>query len=246
MRSNFRVIPVIDVMNGQAVHANKGKRKQYKPVSSKLVESASAIHLIRAYIDLFGFQEVYIADLDAIVHENPNIELIKTIINETEISLMLDAGVRNIFDIVEITDLGVDKVILATETIDSFDVIADGVEQLGPESVVVSIDMKNKVILARNEKIKGCNIFEIIEFCTKKGVKEFILLDLVRVGTRSGCYDPLYGEIRKKYPNIEMLLGGGAKNLSDIQMLRSKSVDGILIATALHEGKITPTMIKNL
>lgn len=246
MSPNFRVIPVIDIMNGQAVHASKGKRKQYKPVKSAIADGSAAINLLNAYVAEFGFNEVYIADLDAIVNEKPNFDLIRQILTETDIGLILDAGVRNLFDIVELKELGVHKVILATETIDSLDVISDAIAELDSTSIVVSIDMKDKVILARNKQIRNYNIIDLIDFCVKQEVKEFILLDLIKVGTRSGCYDPLYGSIRRKFPNIQLLLGGGIQDLKDLTNLKSKKIDGALIATALHNGVITSEMLKKL
>ena len=44
---------------------------------------------------------------------------------------MLDAGIRNLYDIIQFKNLGLSKLILATETIESFDVVDDAISELG-------------------------------------------------------------------------------------------------------------------
>ena len=71
LESHFRVIPVLDVKNGQAVHAVGGIRSHYRPLQSLLHPSCEPLELARAYRDLLGLRELYLADLDAISGNDP-------------------------------------------------------------------------------------------------------------------------------------------------------------------------------
>ena len=54
LKSTFRVIPVLDVKDGLAVHAVGGQRSHYRPVRSLLHPSADPLDLARAYRDILG------------------------------------------------------------------------------------------------------------------------------------------------------------------------------------------------
>ncbi|HYS00556.1 MAG TPA: HisA/HisF-related TIM barrel protein, partial [Gemmatimonadales bacterium] len=65
----MRVIPVLDLRGGQAVLARGGRREAYAPVRSQLVDGGAAsdpLVLARAYRDVLGCDEWYVADLDAL------------------------------------------------------------------------------------------------------------------------------------------------------------------------------------
>src|SRR4030066_1190974 len=86
----LKIIPVLDILEGVAVHAVRGKRKEYKHLRSELVASADPLEVAVTFKDL-GFNELYVADLDAITGKKPNIRVIKRISDKTGLRLMIDA-----------------------------------------------------------------------------------------------------------------------------------------------------------
>ena len=56
LESHFRVIPVLDIKNGQAVHAVAGIRSHYRPLQSILHPSCEPLELARAYRDLLDLR----------------------------------------------------------------------------------------------------------------------------------------------------------------------------------------------
>ena len=69
----MRVIPVLDILGGRAVHARAGDRDSYAPLSSYLAPGrpGDALAIARAFRDRLGFDELYLADLDAILGRLP-------------------------------------------------------------------------------------------------------------------------------------------------------------------------------
>jgi len=63
---NMRIIPVIDVRGGIAVHARRGQRSNYQPLRSRLCRSANPVQVVEAFLSVYMFPVIYIADLDAI------------------------------------------------------------------------------------------------------------------------------------------------------------------------------------
>ena len=68
--SNFRIIPVLDILDSKAVHAIKGERAKYKPLNLKLMKSSNPVEIVEFLNKEFNFKEFYIADLDAITKKN--------------------------------------------------------------------------------------------------------------------------------------------------------------------------------
>ena len=64
LKNPFRVIPVLDLKDGQAVHAVAGQRSHYQPVRSILHPSADPMDLARAFRDMLGLHKLYLADLE--------------------------------------------------------------------------------------------------------------------------------------------------------------------------------------
>src|SRR5918994_25530 len=65
--AGVRVVPVIDLKDGTAVHAVRGERERYRPVRSALTgDDGDASALARAFRSELGLDELYVADLDAI------------------------------------------------------------------------------------------------------------------------------------------------------------------------------------
>jgi uncharacterized protein related to proFAR isomerase len=79
----LEVVPVIDILDGLAVHAVKGVRKNYKPIKSVLTASADPVKVATAFKGL-GFKELYVADLNAITGNHDNFSVIKQIVDETK------------------------------------------------------------------------------------------------------------------------------------------------------------------
>ncbi len=76
----FRVIPVLDILNSEVVHAVKGERAKYQPLKSKILNSSNPIIAAKILAEKYCFNEIYIADLDSIVKKKPNLKIITLIL----------------------------------------------------------------------------------------------------------------------------------------------------------------------
>jgi phosphoribosylformimino-5-aminoimidazole carboxamide ribotide isomerase len=90
----MKIIPVLDLLDGIAVHAMRGERNKYQPLESILSHSPDPLELAKAF-DSWGFNELYIADLDAILKDEEDFSVFTRITSETGLSLMVDAGISD-------------------------------------------------------------------------------------------------------------------------------------------------------
>jgi phosphoribosylformimino-5-aminoimidazole carboxamide ribotide isomerase len=234
----LKVIPVIDILNGVVVHAVRGKRREYKPIESVLTDSAEPAAVAKAFRDL-GFGGLYIADLDAIIECTENFQPLKRIADESGLALMVDAGVTSMERAQKLLESGVAKLVVGTETLRSKAFVADAVGRFGGGRVVVSLDLQGDAVLV-GEGFGGCtDAMCLLREFADMGVSQFIVLDLLRVGSGEGVNLEFLRRVRAELPALDVYVGGGVRGVADLLELKNLGVAGTLVATALHTGKIS-------
>ena len=51
---------------------------------------------------------------------------------------------------------------------------------------------------------------------------------------------------KERFPELELITGGGVRNLDDLLALKKAGVDGVLIASALHDGSLGRAELERL
>lgn len=224
----FRIIFVMDLLNGSVVHAVKGERSKYRPIQNSMIcDSSDPFGIISAV----NPREIYIADLDSIQNIGDNFEIIKKISGKTK--TMVDIGVKNMEDVQKCAEIA-DTVIIGTETA-SFEVIEYAALQF-PGRINVSIDMKNGYVLTKDTTME-VRPEDLVKRMNEIGIKDIIILDLGKVGTSAGI-DEIFLKKVTDLSTHNILVGGGIKDMDDIETLEKSGVSGALAATALHNGNI--------
>lgn len=239
----MKIIPVLDILNGVAVQAIRGEREKYLPVRSVLCESASPLDMAMAF-ESFGFNELYLADLDAILGRYVNLTLYKQIKTKTSLNLMVDAGVTDLKKAREVLKSGVSRIIIGTETLDNLDFVKRAIRFFGEDQVIISLDLKEGKVISISEVIRSMDPTLLVKMLEEMGATRMIILDLARVGTGQGVNLRVVKKILQE-AKVEVLTGGGISSIKDLEELRDVGVSGALIATALHTGKITAKELKS-
>jgi phosphoribosylformimino-5-aminoimidazole carboxamide ribotide isomerase len=222
----MRVVPVIDLKGGAAVHAVRGERERYRPVGDPL-------SLARA----FRREELYVADLDAITGTGDNDAVIRALAHESRV--MVDAGVGEPDRARALLDLGVHRVVVGTETLPD----ADALDRLLPEAIL-SVDLRDGRTLSRDPQLAGLPALDALARLHRDQLREVIVLDLARVGSGAGPDVGLIAEIHAAFPELELLAGGGVRDAGDLRALADAGAAGALVATALHRGVIGPPELR--
>ena len=233
----FKIIPVLDLLDGLIVHAVKGIRENYKPLNSYLFDYPDPNLIINILYNKYEFNEYYVADLNAIISREPNYEIISKIIEKPYINILLDPGIKKLEDAIRFSSLGIKNLILGLETLENKETITKSIQLNLFERLYLSIDMYSEKITTRIREYQYSPISEIVNDLGKLGVSRIILLDLKRVGSKEGGIPELYKEIRRIFEG-EILVGGGIKNLNDLSVYHHFGFSGVLIGTALYDGTI--------
>ncbi|MGP3667928.1 MAG: HisA/HisF-related TIM barrel protein [Candidatus Bathyarchaeota archaeon] len=234
----MEIIPVMDVLNGVVIHAIKGEREKYKPVKSMLCTSPKPGDVALTFKNL-GFKSLYIADLDAIINEKLSLNMVYEIKNVwSGVNLMVDAGKFSLTHAEKLLKSGVSKVVIGTETLENLNRLTSLSSKVVAENFIISLDFKGEKILTNLESLKGFSPVKALKFFLDLGFKNFIYLDLLKVGSLEGVELDIVSNIVKCKGEASLIVGGGVKSFNEILKLRDVGVDGVLVSTAIHKGLI--------
>jgi len=85
---------------------------------------------------------------------------------------------------------------------------------------------------------------ELAERAVAAGVRALLVLDLARVGTGMGLDLELVRQVRRALPDVELLAGGGVAGPADLARLAAAGCVAVLVATALHDGRLTASDLR--
>jgi phosphoribosylformimino-5-aminoimidazole carboxamide ribotide isomerase len=241
-------LPVIDLRGGLVVRGVAGKRAEYRPIVSSLVEDAGPQTVARAFRERFDFQECYVADLDAIAGNLANTEAWHSIA-AFGMRLWLDAGIGTVaraetalaalsqpeFQQAE------HRLVVGLESLLSLAELRRIVETSGQERLVFSLDLLGGELLASSDELKHRSALEIVVEVASLGIKRLIVLDLADVGVGGGTRTlALCEQIHTRCPEMELVAGGGVRNLHDLRKMALAGCSVALVASALHDGRLSP------
>ena len=123
-----------------------------------------------------------------------------------------------------------------------------GTEPLGPGAVddthtpprVLSVDLRDGKLISPRPELAGRGPATAAPLSAALGVRELLVIDLARVGSRSGPPLRAVAELAAALPDCAIYAGGGVRGDDDLRALQSAGATGALVATALHEGRVTP------
>ncbi len=237
----MRVVGVIDLKGGRAVHASGGDRSRYQPVAcaGDVRVDGDAVTLARFYRDVCGLADLYVADLDAIASGELKPDAIGDLAAVGG-SVWLDAGARSVEDAQASLLTGARRVVVGLETLPAYDVLARICAGVSGH-VSLSLDLRDgRLVCHEGSPIARDSIERVASTAWAAGVDTIVVLDLNRVGGHDGPAVREIARVRAAVPDADVYAGGGVGCIGDLLSLRATGVTGALVASALHDGRITP------
>ncbi len=243
----MRVIPVVDLKDGKVVHGVGGLRDAYEPIKSQLVESPLPAPVADALVQKLGASEAYVADLDAIEGANPAWNTYGELAG-AGLRLWIDAGLADVqraaqFERLARAGAPFDAIIAGLETVGNAELLAQLLAQVGSERLVFSLDLRDGQPIVADPKSnwREATADTIAREAIDLGVRRLIILDLSQVGNSEGVSTlELCRALRKSDDELEIVSGGGVRGVDDLWQMHQAGCNGALVASALHDGRLTP------
>lgn len=224
----MHIVPVIDIKSGQVVRAIAGRREQYHPLSSKLCDSSEPQAIIEALRALHPFDTFYLADIDRIMGWGDNRAAIAALCQRhPKLKFWLDAGFTHPDNFNWLEDHRNIIPVLGSESIGSMDEYQTLWQATGRQCVL-SLDYLQDRFRGPVELEHRPDLWPDV----------VLVMELDRVGTGSGPHYCRLAEYPLEQQHYRIYAAGGVRGVEDLRRLREAHVDGVLIATALHDGTL--------
>jgi phosphoribosylformimino-5-aminoimidazole carboxamide ribotide isomerase len=160
----------------------------------------------------------------------------------TGLNIWLDAGISDGKFAAEIADFApmgtpLAGVIVGLETLQRPTELVKIATTIGAERAIFSLDLRNGTPNTQVPTWQNADPMQIITAAVEAGFHRVVVLDLARVGTGRGVATlPLCQKIKRRWPDIAVFTGGGVRAAHDLQAVAESGCDGVLVASAIHDG----------
>ena len=233
----MKVIPSIDLMNGNVVRLVRGDP------ANKVVYSDNPIETARKW-EAAGADMLHVVDLNAALRTGiNNNEIVFKIIDSVKIPVQVAGGIRSINAINEMLNKNAAKVVLGTIAYKEPDSIRQ-IAKKKVEKLVISIDQNNgRVMIDGWREASSYGIVDAINLFMSMGIREFLLTSIDRDGTLNGP-DVMTLSLASSFANSLIIASGGISSLEDIIRVRSAGCRSVILGKVVYEGKISIGRVK--
>ncbi len=227
----MKIIPAIDLMDGQVVRLVKGDPK------NKTVYSSNPLEIAKKWQSA-GADMLHIVDLDATLGRGSNLEIIKKMLSELNVPVEVAGGLRDESTILEIGKIA-DRIVLGTLAFKDKETVLKISESLGKKKIVISVDqIDGKIAVNGWQKSTETMLLDGMNEFLQLGFSEFLLTSISRDGTMQG---PDIESLQKacSLENANVIASGGVSGIYDIKKLKILNPYGVILGKALYENKIS-------
>ena len=227
----MKIFPAIDIINGECVRLAKGLAE------NKTIYDKSPVEMAKIYQDK-GFETIHVVDLDATLGKGSNDKTLELIRKNIDIKIEVAGGIRNKIAIQNKINQGFDIIVIGTFAIKGIDEVSKFENNI-LDKISVAIDLKDNKIASHGWQQTSTDSLEsIVNIYNELPIHSFFVTDVANDGMLSGLNFSTFESI-KKLTDKKITIGGGVKDLSDVQIGIKNGFDHMVIGKAIYENRFS-------
>ena len=227
----MKIFPAIDIINGECVRLTKGLAE------NKTIYDKSPVEMAKIYQDK-GFETIHVVDLDATLGKGNNDKTLELIRKNININIEVAGGIRDKTAIQNKINQGFDIIVIGTFAIKGIDEVSKFENDI-LDKISIAIDLKDNKIASHGWKQTSTDSLEsIVNIYNELPIHSFFVTDVANDGMLSGLNISTFESI-KNLTDKKITIGGGVKDLSDVQIGIENGFDHIVIGKAIYENKFS-------
>jgi phosphoribosylformimino-5-aminoimidazole carboxamide ribotide isomerase len=224
------IYPAIDIRGGRAVRLVEGD------FDRETIFDADPVDAAKRWADA-GAEWIHIVDLDGAKDgTGANRDAVRRIRDAVSVPLELGGGIRTTRDVEELTDIGVNRLILGSIAIANPEFVEEAIATHG-DAIAVGLDARNGKLAANGwldqTEIDG---LDVAKRFAAAGLKTVIFTDIHRDGTFQGPNIEALSTLIREVP-IDVIASGGVGSLADVRRISNSGASGVIIGSALYHKK---------
>ena len=227
----MKIFPAIDIINGECVRLMKGLAE------NKTIYDKSPVEMAKIYQDK-GFETIHVVDLDATLGKGSNDKTLDLIRKNIDIKIEVAGGIRDKAAIQNKINQGFDIIVIGTFAIKGIDEVSKFENNI-LDKISVAIDLKDNKIASHGwQQTSTESLASIVNIYNGFPIHSFFVTDVANDGMLSGLNISTFESI-KKLTDKKITIGGGVKDLSDVQIGIKNGFDHMVIGKAIYENKFS-------
>jgi phosphoribosylformimino-5-aminoimidazole carboxamide ribotide isomerase len=238
----MKILPAIDLINGEAVRLYKGD------YDKKTVYSNDPVSVAKGFKNA-GSRWLHLVDLDGAKGEKRQLEIISRIVKESDLDVQVGGGIKTIDDVKSLLELGVKKVVIGTVAVKNPDLVKEIISDVGADKITLALDVLGGESAETLEEFSVAthgwqqkssrSLCEMIETYKEFDGLNYLITDVSKDGTLQGPNFKMYGLLRENFPSLRVLVSGGVASLEDLTQSKSLTVEGVIIGKAIYDDRFS-------
>lgn len=236
----MRIIPAIDIINGECVRLTKGDYEAKKRYFKDPLEAAKRF-------EAAGLSYLHVVDLDgAKGGEIKNLKTLERICTNTSLCVDFGGGIKSLQSLESALNAGAKFVTCGSIAVKEPKLVLSWLEKYSTK-LILGADCRDRMISTSGWlENSDLDVITFIQNWEKCGFNYCISTDISKDGMLMGPSFSLYEDIIKHIPNMNVIASGGISSLEDLKNLKSLNLFGAIVGKAYYEGYITLSELKEV
>ena len=227
----MNIFPAIDIIEGKCVRLSKGV------LSNKTIYENSPVEMAKIYQDA-GFNTIHVVDLDATLGKGNNNQVLDLMRKKIDIKIEVAGGIRSKDAINDKINQGFDTIVIGTFAIKNIDDVLDFKDSL-IKKLSIALDIKDNQIVSHGwQKTNIQSLEHIVNKYNDRPIHSYFVTDVANDGMLSGLNMKTFSSV-KQLTNKHITIGGGVKDLNDLELSKINGFNNVVVGKAIYENKIT-------
>lgn len=229
----MRLIPAIDIIQGQCVRLSKGD------FNTKKVYNLNPLEVAKSFEDN-GIKHLHLVDLDGAKSQHiVNYKILESICTKTNLKVDFGGGLKSDDDLRIAFESGAHQITGGSIAVKQPEIFNAWLQDYGTDKIILGADCKDQKIATSGWlETSVLNVISFIKNYEEKGISYVICTDISKDGMLEGTSNELYEKIINE-TNVKLIASGGVTNIDDLVQLKALGCEGAIIGKAIYEGKIT-------
>lgn len=227
------ILPAIDIKDGQCVRLVKGDYATAHKVAEDPIKTA-------LNFQNEGARWLHMVDLDgAKEKKRSNQEVFLSVAKETDLSIEVGGGIRDMESIEFYLSRGISRVILGSVALKSPNLVKEAVREFGGDTIAVGIDARNERVATEGWlDTSDVHYLDLARKMEEFGVRCIIFTDISKDGTLQG---PNLSQLHaiNEAVSCDIIASGGISGPQDIRNLRDFHLYGAICGKSLYSGNLS-------
>ncbi|MRH99343.1 1-(5-phosphoribosyl)-5-[(5-phosphoribosylamino)methylideneamino]imidazole-4-carboxamide isomerase [Kriegella sp. EG-1] len=238
----MRIIPAIDIIEGQCVRLSKGD------YSTKKVYNENPLEIAKAFED-HGIQYLHLVDLDGAKSKHiVNHKVLEQIATKTSLKIDFGGGLKTNDDLRIAFESGADQITGGSIAVKDSETFIGWINNYGADKIILGADaMNEKVAVSGWQEDSNEDLIPFIQKYQGEGIEYVICTDISKDGMLEGPSFNLYEKIieEDKTGSLKLIASGGISTFDELPKLAELGCEGTIIGKAIYENKISLKQLEN-